>query len=288
MVATPAVKTAANVRENPNKTAKRKIMMPWHIAMINMSSNAFRVLTILSTAYGNDGKIRFKRETLSTLCHLTKPTLDRSIAELKKLKLIETERNGKSLDFYLMDAFWQDEPVLKIIPKSHHQCENRVITDDDSLIKEQKDIIKKKKTAPESDRPPKPIEKKSPSEQKPFEPSAVFFHKNTKQKLGQHSNKIAIDCAKIVNMPGYNDKQNPIKLVKWAISRNIHPEALADSLSFITTLETLAGSDLYAIVRNRNNVKGQKYNAMDAEKMCNEYKRQAVKNGKIVLVMNEI
>lgn len=283
-----AVKTAANVRENPNKTAKRKIMMPWNIAMINMSSNAFRVLTILSTAYGNDGKIRFKRETLAAMCHLTKPTLDRAIAELKKLKLIETERNGRSLDFRLLDVFWEDEPTLKIVPKSNHQFENRVITGDDSLIKEQKDIIKKKKTAPEPERPPKPTEKKPPSEQKPVEPSAVFFHKNTKQKLDQYSDKIAIDCAKIVNMPGYNDKQNPIRLVKWAISKKIHPRALADSLSFITTLETLSGSDLYAIVRNRNNVKGQIYNASDAEKRCDEYKRQAIENNKIIFVMKEI
>lgn len=128
------------------------------LASLKMSANAFRLMSFLIGAYGHDGCIFFMRGTLSNLIQASKATVDRSIAELKALGLIETRnRNGRALRFMLTDLCWDD-------PKpSHHGRRLRVITRDDSPINRiEKNVLKETTTQnePLPDPSPPPIEPK--------------------------------------------------------------------------------------------------------------------------------
>ena len=170
-----AIQYRPNYNPNPNKNRNRKLMMPWHIGLIKMSSNAFRLIMNIVSAYGDDGIIRFKRQTLADICQLSLRQLDRALFDLKKIDLISTRQTGRSLQFFLGDIFWKDAPTLKVISddqpdpdpenQSYHQWQSRVHLDGNSLINSKRKPLKEKQQQPPDLQPPVPP--KSQGEHKP-------------------------------------------------------------------------------------------------------------------------
>lgn len=223
---------AANIKQskaNPNKGNGRKMMMPWHIGRIPMSSNAFRAIIHIVSAYGSDGKIVFKRKTLSELCQLSLKQLDAVIIELKNIGLIETKRTGRSLRFYLSDIFWQDQIPLKVIdsperenkPVSSPSGELRVPPQGNSPIKDEKNLLKEKK---KPDPLPKAPKKPAPTAQ----PTAGPFSKNQIEKMGDHAKQIIETCKEISKLPQKSGRPyDPHSSVGMSLRANHNPGAIA-------------------------------------------------------------
>lgn len=227
---------AANIKQskaNPNKGNGRKMMMPWHIGRIPMSSNAFRAIIHIVSAYGSDGKIVFKRKTLSELCQLSLKQLDAVIIELKNIGLIETKRTGRSLRFYLSDIFWQDQIPLKVIdsparenkPVSSPSGELRVPPQGNSPIKDEKNLLKEKK---KPDPLPKAPKKPAPTAQ----PTAGPFSKNQIEKMGDHAKQIIETCKEISKLPHKSGRPyDPHSSVGMSLRANHNPGAIASVLN---------------------------------------------------------
>lgn len=270
---------AANIKQskaNPNKGDGRKMMMPWHIGRIPMSSNAFRAIIHIVSAYGSDGKIVFKRKTLSELCQLSLKQLDAVIIELKNIGLIETKRTGRSLRFYLSDIFWQDQIPLKVIdsparenkPVSSPSGELRVPPQGNSPIKDEKNLLKEKK---KPDPLPKAPKKPAPTAQ----PTAGPFSKNQIEKMGDHAPSIVKSCDEIKSKLKLGERFNPYQAVGGSLKDGKQPGAIAETLTGMAknwkTIEIP-----WRIYESQLKIKNQNWNAIEHEKMSRRYKNELI------------
>lgn len=195
---------------NPNAGQGRKLMMPWHISQFKISSNAFRVISHIISAYGDDGLIKFKRRTLAAYCQFSEQVLDRAIIEIKKAGLIRYQSTGRCLQFWLTDLCWPDANKPRSIePENHQQQRNRVITSNETPNIGIKRNIKKEKTTTPAIKP-KPKPKPEP---KPEQPGKK------------------IDA---VNLENYK--------------KSIHPDIIADGLNDETILKVCDGADCEKII----------------------------------------
>lgn len=287
------VANAANIEQpkaNPNTGNGRKLMMPWHIGQFDISSNAFRVIVFIISAYGDDGLIKFKRATLAACCHISTQVLDRVLIELKGSGLIRYRSTGRCLQFWLTDLCWpganKPRPVES---ENHYQQRNRVITGNETPnIGMKRNIRNEKETAPHHEPPPKPKPKPAEKPTADIQAAPVFlFQSKTIKKLGDFADSIAKSCAHIVKMPGKKDF-NPAIFIYRSLKDCIHPKVIDESLSFVTTFASLDDVDPYAVVRNRSRTKTHKYNAKDAENENDMRKKEAIRHDKIVVMTKSI
>lgn len=131
--------------------------IPRHVARVNMTAGAFRALTYICSAYGDDGRIIFRRRTLAGMCQIGDRQLDRVLAELRRLDLIKTEQTGTALRFYLGDIFWKAKPKLKVVEQQPDRqiCQDRVDTYVEPLTIDEKQYLKSQTTV-DPDPPPDP------------------------------------------------------------------------------------------------------------------------------------
>lgn len=257
------------------------------------------LLGIIVSACFDDGVFTKSKAWLCQEYDGAYSTICRLLNQLDSIGFIELDGRGANQRIFPTELCYIDDPVeLKkqydLIQKEKRKTDTLVLKNDRKSIKNENYTyissknFSKTDTAPPpeppSEPPPNPPEK--PPEKN--EPTAVLFHKNTKEKLGPYHQAIAKYCAIIITMSGYSEKLNPIKIVKWALKSNVHPKAIEDSLKFVTSFKSLDDVDPYAVVRNRSRTKTHKYNAKDAENECDKRKKEAIRNGKIVVLMKTI
>lgn len=87
--------------------------IPRHIALMpGVTDRIFRLISILCSAFGDDGHIEFKIKTLSIVMgSKSDKAMRRIIKEAEELELIETIQTGRSLKFTLSDKFYSNGPV---------------------------------------------------------------------------------------------------------------------------------------------------------------------------------
>lgn len=87
--------------------------IPRHIALMpGITDRIFRLISILCSAFGDDGHIEFKIKTLSIVMgSKSDKAMRRIIKEAEELELIETIQTGRSLKFTLSDKFYSNGPV---------------------------------------------------------------------------------------------------------------------------------------------------------------------------------
>ena len=113
-----AESTAKNTSKNSEKSEKNHPLknkpffaIPRHVAMIpGLTDRLFRLMSILCSAYGNDGHIEFKISTLATLLQKGERQTRDLIKEARAKGLVTTKETGRSLVFFLGDICFEDGP----------------------------------------------------------------------------------------------------------------------------------------------------------------------------------
>lgn len=119
--------TTAKNTANSDKSEKKHPLknkpfygIPRNVALMpGITDRLFRLLTILCSAYGDDGHIEFKIATLSQIMQKGDRQTRDLIKEAENKKFVTTKETGRSLQFFLSDIFFENGP--KVVQKSADQ-----------------------------------------------------------------------------------------------------------------------------------------------------------------------
>lgn len=131
MKSAPEIKPQKTTEQNPQKKASKPhplkgvefFAIPKHIAMMKgVNANIAMLISVLCSAYGEDGHIEFKLKTLERYMNREQTkshsALRNIISDTKKLGLITTKQTGRSIIFEFTDKFYDSRPKLKIDRKT--------------------------------------------------------------------------------------------------------------------------------------------------------------------------
>lgn len=216
----------AKINVNPLKI-NPFVAEPRHIAKIEMSANAHRLIALICSEYGLgiQGRIEFTLERIAQYLGRSKRTACRIVAEIRQKGLIIARQTGRSLKFFLTDIVYGDTSK----PRNHGPKSGRVAKNglaESPLLASHiinKEAFKKEHThPPKIPLPPEPIP--------PENNDLVYFENN----LGADFGKIRTICDNIRRLPKKSGKAfNPWSVVSWSIRKNPNTRAIIDLLGIV-------------------------------------------------------
>lgn len=112
----------------------------------NVNDAEFRLLSILYSAFGDDGHIEFKIRTLAAMMHKAASSVRRIIDSCESKNLIRAYQTGRSLQFELII---DEKPTLKRVPKNDQAECSKISTHYHS----RKEIYKNNNNKPSATKP---------------------------------------------------------------------------------------------------------------------------------------
>lgn len=212
-------------------------------------------------------------------------TICRILNQLEKMGFIETDGRGLTFRIFLTDLCYIDD-IFELKKRYIEHLENdkktdsRVLKNDKNNLKNEnptlissKNVSKKNTDQGEKPPPDKPP-KEPPTERSKTQPAVVLFSNNQIEKMGTHAKNICELCKNILTLASKTDTSfNPMLAVGKSLKANRQPGAIEETLMGIFNYWSTIDNP-WRIYESQLKIKNQNYNAIEAQRMSDDYKRQ--------------
>lgn len=264
---------------------------PRHIAKLKMSANAHRLMALICSEFGSNGHIEFTLERIGTFLERSKRTATRVINELVSNGLIQAQRTGRSLMFFLTDIVYgrikkplekppQISPEGQTIKQPETDVHNYRV-DKNGYSESPKmatHTIYKEKTLKKGTANASPVnDKTEPDDEignRENQALPVIFSKKIDDKLGDFAESVKKSCDIIEKHPAKPGKPvNTHKMVAWCVKKRFHHKAIANAFKTMSDVNVWQGiGNPYAWLQKALKSASANFNELDHIRASNDLK----------------